>query len=145
MNIGEIFVGGLSGRGVVLGSRGRILRTFSAQYFGQWSSDADILHLDETVRYADGRSVRRNWAIAIDDSGRALGYEGDRRSRVRAHSVNDHVRMIYDRPLGGGAEIAAPRVVFDLFETPDRGVEMLGRVALLGLVLQRTQASLKRV
>jgi len=145
MKLGDIFVGGLSGEGVVFSWTGKSLRTFSVEFVGQWSSDNDILHLDETVRYADGRIVRRNWAVVLDESGRALGYEGDRRSRVRARRLKDRVRMIYDRPLGGGAEIAAPRIVFDLFETPDRGLEMRGRVALLGLVLQRTRAMLKRV
>jgi hypothetical protein len=145
MNIGELFVGGLSGGGVVFSWNGKVLRSFAVEYFGQWSSDEDVLHLDEAVRYADGRLVQRHWAIAFDEAGRGLGYEGDRRSRVRARGLKDRVRMVYDRPLGAGAEIAAPRVVFELFEAPGGGVEMQGKVALLGFVLQRTEATLKRI
>ncbi len=143
-NIGRLFLDGLAGDGVVTGCTGKVLRSFSVEFYGLWSMDDDILHLDETVRYADGREIQRHWTVRFDGKGRFHGYDANRVSRLRAHIVGDKVRMVYDRPLGGGAEIAAPRVVMDLSQTDDGGVCLNGRVGMLGLVFQRTRAKLRK-
>ncbi|HEY2658381.1 MAG TPA: DUF3833 family protein [Caulobacteraceae bacterium] len=140
----SLFLGVLVGQGVVTAWTGRPLRTFSVEFRGQWSMDADVLLLDETVRYADGRLLQRNWTVEFDARGHIHGFDAHRSSRLRARPVGEAVRLIYDRPLGAGAEIAAPRVVMNLTQTEDGALLMNGGVQLLGLMLQRTKVELRR-
>ena len=141
--MGQILIGALSGDGVVTGLTGKAVQTFRVEYFGQWSIDHDALHLDETRIFADGRRERRNWAIQVDPHGKLVGYDTDRKARVRAELGDDHVRLVYDAPLGAGAEIAAPRTVVDLTQNADGSVSLEGRAKVLGLPFQRTRAVLR--
>ena len=139
----QIILGSLSGDGVVTGLTGKA-EAFSVEFFGQWSIANDALHLDETVTFGDGRQERRNWAIQLDERGRLVGYDTDRRTRVHAHVGADRVRLVYSAPLGGGAEIAGPRTVIDLVQKEDGSVHMESRAAVLGLPYQRSHAVLHR-
>jgi hypothetical protein len=141
----QILIGGLAGDGVVTGLTGKEVRTVRVQYFGQWSIAHDALHLDETRVFDDGREERRNWAIQVDARGKLVGYDIDRRERVRAQVGEGHVRLVYDAPLGGGAEIAGPRTVIDLKQNPDGSVSLDSRAKVLGLPYRRTRAVLKRL
>ncbi len=137
-----MFLGGLAGDGVVTDITGKAVQSFSVEFFSQWSIGADALHLDETMIYERGRRERRSWAMQADGRGRMLGYDSGRRIRLRALAGRDKVRLVYDRPLGAGAEIAGPRTVIDLMQSGDGSVRMEGRMALLGLPYQRTRAVL---
>ena len=141
----HILIGALAGDGVVTGLTGKEVQTVRLEYFGQWSMDHDALHLDETRIFADGRRERRNWAIQVDPRGELVGYDSDRRARVRAEVGDDHVRLVYDAPLGVGAEIAAPRTVVDLTQNPDGSVSLDSRAQVLGLPYRRTRAVLQRL
>ena len=140
----DLFLGGLVGDAVVTGWTGRAVENFTVEYFGQWSIGADALHLDETRTYPDGRREQRNWALQMDRRGRLVGYDAERRARLRATMRRGRTRVIYDEPLGGGAEIAAPRTVIDFVVNDDGSVRLEGREALLGLPYQRTHAVLRR-
>jgi hypothetical protein len=140
----QLLIGALSGDGVVTGLTGREMQTVRLEYFGQWSMAHDALHLDETRIFADGREERRNWAIQVDARGRLVGYDTGRRARVRAQVGDDHVRLVYDAPMGGGTEIAGPRTVITLRQNPDGSVSLDGRAKVLGLPYRRTRAVLQR-
>ena len=141
----QILIGGLSGDGVITGLTGKAVQTFRVEYFGQWSIDHDALHLDETRVFDDGREERRNWALQLDSHGKLVGYDADRRARVRAEVGDDHVRLVYDAPLGVGTEIATPRTVVDLTENADGSIILEGSAKLLGLPFRRTRAVLRRL
>lgn len=145
IDLRELFDGRLRGEGLVASWSGRALRTFTVEFHGQRPVDADVMLLDEIVRYADGRLVRRNWTVEFDPNGRILGFDANRSSRLRAYPIGDAIRLIYDRPLGAGAEIAAPRVVMHLSRTEDGALRMEGGVRLCGLLLQRTEVLLQRL
>ncbi|QUD87022.1 DUF3833 family protein [Phenylobacterium montanum] len=141
----QILIGALSGDGVVTDLAGREVQTVRLEYFGQWSMGHDALHLDELRIFADGRTERRNWAIQVDARGKLVGYDTDRRARVRAEVSENRVRLVYDAPMGGGTEIAGPRTVIDLRQNPDGSVSLEGRAKLLGLPYRRTRAVLQRL
>jgi hypothetical protein len=141
----QILLGALSGDGVVIGMTGRAVETVRLEYFGQWSMAHDALHLDETRIFADGRRERRNFAIQVDPRGNLVGYDADRRARVRAEVGEGHVRLVYDAPTGVGTEIAGPRTVIDLRQNADGSVSLEGRAKVLGLPYRRTRAVLRRM
>ena len=79
------------GEGAVTSVLGRTLRTFVVNYQGAWSEDYQAFHVHEKVSYADGRSLRRNWAIMLDedqnwsgtnDAGRRMILRGNRETLV---------------------------------------------------------------
>lgn len=145
LDLRSLFVGRLTGQGEVRGFTGKILRTFTVEYLGEWSIGYDALHLDERVDYADGRMVERHWAIQFDAEGQMVGYDSQQAARLRSRRADGRVRLIFDRPSGLTREISAPRVELDVFEEPDRSVRLIGRVGLLGLTVQRTRVVLSRV
>ena len=135
----NFFTGSLSGDGVVNGLLGGAVDTFRIEYFGQWSMGDDAFHLDETVVYGDGRLRRRNWTIQTDRRGRLVGYDARRQGRIRARSLQDGVRMVFDHPLGAG-----PRTVTDLTTASDGSLRLRCRAAVLGLPFRRGAAVLRR-
>ena len=144
LDLKPLLVGTLSGQGEVFGLSGRRKRGFDLAFFGEWTIGYDALHLDEVLVYDNGRQVRRHWAIQFDADGGLLGYDSHQAARMRGRALPDKIRVVFDRPLGLAQELAAPRVVIDVFEAPDGGLRLEGRLSLFGLVVQRTQASLRR-
>ncbi len=144
LDLKSYFVGHMAGEGRVLGLTGRVLRVFTLDFFGEWSIGHDALHLDETVVYADGRQVRRHWALQFDGQGGLSGYDSHQAARLRGRPGPGCARLVFDRPIGLTPEIAAPRVVLDLTEVSQGALDVKGRTDLMGLPLQRTQAVLRR-
>ncbi len=145
LDLKTCFVGHLAGEGEVFGLTGRRVRAFKLDLRGEWSIGHDALHLDETATYLDGRELRRHWALQFDGAGGFIGYDSNQAARLRGKPMDDHVRLVFDRPLGLTQEISAPRVVLKLNATEAGVLHIDGRVDLFGLPLQRMRASLNRV
>lgn len=144
VDLKKLLVGRLVGEGQIVGWSGRSLRTFSSEFFGEWSIGHDALHLDETLVYADGREFRRNWVIQFDAEGALLGHDSGQTARLRGRQTAEEIHIVFDPPLGLPAEIQGSRAALKLLEVSDGVFSVEGRVGLFGLALRRVQATLYR-
>jgi hypothetical protein len=130
------------GHGVVRGPLGRVLRSFTVTYAGVWSAPHGAFHVDEEVRYVDGRVVRRHWGIVADPAGGWSGSD-DAGGRMVLRDRGDRLVLDFDRSKAvGGFSVGRLRL-----ELTPQGPDVLrgrGVTRWAGLPVARTEITFAR-